>query len=207
MDAERIPSGIPRWVEAPVALAGLVAVAPLLAVLGVLIVATSPGPALFRQVRVGRGGREFRILKFRTMHLDAPARGPQITVGRDPRITRAGYFLRKYKIDEFPQFINVLLGDMSVVGPRPEVPRYVAMYPATTRALVLSVRPGITDLASIEYRDENELLGRSADPERTYVEQIMPAKLAYCERYVHERSFAGDIGIIGRTIAASFVNR
>ena len=131
----------------------------------------------------------------------------QITVGRDPRITRAGHFLRKYKIDEFPQFINVLVGDMSVVGPRPEVPRYVAMYPPATRDLVLSVRPGITDLASIEYRDENELLGRSADPERTYVEQVMPAKLAYCERYVQERSFAGDIGIIGRTIAASFVNR
>ena len=96
---------------------------------------------------------------------------------------------------------------MSVVGPRPEVPRYVAMYPAATRELVLSVRPGITDLASIEYRDENELLGRSADPERTYVEQVMPAKLAFCERYVRERSFAGDLGIIGRTFAVSFVRR
>lgn len=189
------------------AAAVLLLLSPLLLGVAAWIRFDSRGPVLFRQVRVGRGGREFRILKFRTMHVDAPARGPQITVGRDPRITRAGHFLRRYKLDEFPQFINVLVGDMSVVGPRPEVPRYVAMYPAATRALVLSVRPGITDLASIEYRDENELLGRSADPERTYVEQVMPAKLAYCERYVQERSFAGDIGIIGRTIAASFVNR
>ncbi|MBP5988452.1 MAG: sugar transferase [Proteobacteria bacterium] len=189
------------------AAAVLLLLSPLLLGVAAWIRLDSRGPVLFRQLRVGRDGREFRILKFRTMHVDAPARGPQITVGRDPRITRAGHFLRKYKIDEFPQFINVLVGDMSVVGPRPEVPRYVAMYPPATRDLVLSVRPGITDLASIEYRDENELLGRSADPERTYVEQVMPAKLAYCERYVQERSFAGDIGIIGRTIAASFVNR
>ena len=189
------------------AAAVLLLLSPLLLGVAAWIRLDSRGPVLFRQLRVGRDGREFRILKFRTVHVDAPARGPQITVGRDPRITRAGHFLRKYKIDEFPQFINVLVGDMSVVGPRPEVPRYVAMYPPATRDLVLSVRPGITDLASIEYRDENELLGRSADPERTYVEQVMPAKLAYCERYVQERSFAGDIGIIGRTIAASFVNR
>jgi lipopolysaccharide/colanic/teichoic acid biosynthesis glycosyltransferase len=185
----------------------LLLLSPLLIAVAAWIRLDSRGPVLFRQVRVGLHGREFRILKFRTMHVDAPSRGPQITVGRDPRITRAGHWLRKYKIDEFPQFINVLLGDMSVVGPRPEVPRYVAMYPPATRQLVLSVRPGITDLASIEYRDENELLGRSADPERTYVEQVMPAKLAYCERYVRDRSFAGDLGIIGRTFAASFVRR
>ncbi len=185
----------------------LLLLAPLLLAVAAWIRLDSRGPVFFRQVRVGRHGREFRILKFRTMHVDAPARGPQITVGRDPRITRSGHVLRKYKIDEFPQFINVLVGDMSVVGPRPEVPRYVAMYPAATRELVLSVRPGITDLASIEYRDENELLGRSADPERTYVEQVMPAKLAFCERYVRERSFTGDLGIIGRTFAVSFVRR
>jgi lipopolysaccharide/colanic/teichoic acid biosynthesis glycosyltransferase len=185
----------------------LLLLSPLLLAVAAWIKLDSRGPVFFRQVRVGRHGREFRILKFRTMHVDAPAKGPQITVGRDPRITRSGHVLRKYKIDEFPQFINVLIGDMSVVGPRPEVPRYVAMYPAATRELVLSVRPGITDLASIEYRDENELLGRSADPERTYVEQVMPAKLAFCERYVRERSFAGDLGIIGRTFAVSFVRR
>jgi lipopolysaccharide/colanic/teichoic acid biosynthesis glycosyltransferase len=185
----------------------LLLLSPLLLAVAAWIKLDSRGPVFFRQVRVGRHGREFRILKFRTMHVDAPAKGPQITVGRDPRITRSGHVLRKYKIDEFPQFINVLIGDMSVVGPRPEVPRYVAMYPAATRELVLSVRPGITDLASIEYRDENERLGRSADPERTYVEQVMPAKLAFCERYVRERSFAGDLGIIGRTFAVSFVRR
>ena len=189
------------------AAAVLLLLSPLLLGVAAWIRLDSRGPVLFRQLRVGRGAKTFRFRKFRTMYVDAERRGPQITVGRDPRITRAGHFLRKYKIDEFPQFINVLVGDMSVVGPRPEVPRYVAMYPPATRDLVLSVRPGITDLASIEYRDENELLGRSADPERTYVEQVMPAKLAYCERYVQERSFAGDIGIIGRTIAASFVNR
>lgn len=185
----------------------LLLLSPLLLAVAAWIRLDSRGPVFFRQLRVGRHGREFRILKFRTMHVDAPSKGPQITVGGDPRITRSGRLLRKYKIDEFPQFINVLLGDMSVVGPRPEVPRYVAMYPPATRELVLSVRPGITDLASIEYRDENELLGRSADPERTYVEQVMPAKLAFCERYVRERSFAGDLGIIGRTFAVSFVRR
>ena len=185
----------------------LLLLSPLLLAVAAWIKLDSRGPVFFRQVRVGRHGREFRILKFRTMHVDAPAKGPQITVGRDPRITRSGHVLRKYKIDECPQFINVLLGYIIVGGPRPEVPRYVAMYRAATRELVLSVRPGITDLASIEYRDENELLGRSADPERTYVEQVMPAKLAFCERYVRERSFAGDLGIIGRTFAVSFVRR
>ena len=115
--------------------------------------------------------------------------------------------MRRYKIDEFPQFINVLLGDMSVVGPRPEVARYVSMYPRATRDLVLSVRPGITDLASIEYRDESALLGRSGDPERTYVDEVMPAKLAYCERYVRERTFAGDLDIIRRSFMASFTHR
>ena len=113
----------------------------------------SPGPIFFRQVRIGRGGKPFKIFKFRSMHADAQTRGPQITVGDDARVTRAGGVIRKYKIDEFPQFFNVLIGDMSLVGPRPEVPRYVALYPPHVRDLVLSVRPGITDLASIAYRD------------------------------------------------------
>jgi lipopolysaccharide/colanic/teichoic acid biosynthesis glycosyltransferase len=185
----------------------LLALAPLLLAVAMWIKLDSRGPVFFRQTRVGYHGREFRIYKFRTMQTDAPARGPQITVGADPRITNSGAFLRKYKIDEFPQFLNVLLGDMSVVGPRPEVPRYVAMYPAPTRDLVLSVRPGITDLASIEYHDENDLLGRSDDPERTYVEQVMPAKLAYCERYAREHSLASDFAIILRTLKVSFVRR
>jgi lipopolysaccharide/colanic/teichoic acid biosynthesis glycosyltransferase len=164
----------------------------------------SSGPIIFRQVRVGRGGRPFRIYKFRSMRVEAQGRGPQLTVGDDARITRVGTVIRRYKIDEFPQFINVLLGDMSIVGPRPEVPRYVGLYPPAVRDLVLSVRPGITDLASIAYRDESDLLGASADPERTYVEQVLPAKLALCERYVRERSFLGDLAIIGRSMLVSF---
>lgn len=183
----------------------LVLLTPLLLAVALWVRFDSPGPVFFRQRRVGRHGREFLIFKFRTMHVEAEVRGPQITVGADARITRSGAFLRKYKIDEFAQFLNVLFGDMSVVGPRPEVPRYVALYPAGLRALVLSVRPGITDLASIEYRDENDLLGRSADPENTYVTEVLPAKLAYCARYVRERSFAGDLEIIRRSFAASFV--
>lgn len=178
----------------------LLIVAPLLLLAALWIKLDSPGPVFFRQVRVGRHGREFRIYKFRTMRTDAERRGPQITVGADARITSSGHFLRRYKLDELPQFLNVLLGDMSVVGPRPEVPRYVAMYPAGQRETVLRVRPGITDIASLEYKDENDLLGRSDDPERTYVEQVMPTKLALCERYVLERSFLGDLRIIARTL-------
>ena len=178
----------------------LLIVAPLLLLAALWIKLDSPGPVFFRQVRVGRHGGEFRIYKFRTMRTDAEQRGPQITVGTDARITSSGHFLRRYKLGELPQFLNVLLGDMSVVGPRPEVPRYVAMYPAGQRETVLRVRPGITDIASLEYKDENDLLGRSDDPERTYVEQVMPAKLALCERYVLERSFLGDLRIIARTL-------
>ncbi len=182
----------------------LIVLSPLLLAVAAWIKSDSNGPVLFRQRRVGLRGREFTIFKFRTMATDAEARGLQLTVGADPRVTRSGAFLRRYKIDEFPQFFNVLIGDMSVVGPRPEVPRYVAMYPEATRALVLSVRPGITDLASIEYLDENELIGRSADPEFTYIHEVMPAKLAYCERYAREHTFGGDMTIIKRSFQASF---
>jgi lipopolysaccharide/colanic/teichoic acid biosynthesis glycosyltransferase len=185
----------------------LLVLAPLMLLVGLWIKVDSSGPVFFRQQRVGLHGREFAIYKFRTMRTRATPEGRQITVGADARITSCGAFLRKYKIDEFPQFINVVLGDMSVVGPRPEVPRYVALYPRATRDLVLSVRPGITDLASIEYRDENDLLGQSADPEGTYVAEVMPAKLAYCERYVRERSFVGDLAIIRRSFVASFARR
>ena len=149
---------------------------PVLLLLGLLVATTSPGGAFFRQVRVGRNGNEFGLLKFRSMRPDSEAKG-QITVGgRDPRITAVGYFLRRSKLDELPQLINVLVGDMSIVGPRPEVPKYVALYTPEQQE-VLRVRPGITSAASIAYIDENELLGRSTDPERTYVEQVMPAKL------------------------------
>jgi len=182
----------------------LLILAPLLIAMALWIKLDSPGPVFFRQARVGRGGREFRICKFRTMRADAELRGPQLTVGADRRITRSGAWLRKYKVDEIPQFFNVLVGDMSIVGPRPEVRRYVDLYAPATRQAVLSVRPGITDLASIEYRDENALLAASTDPERTYVEQVLPAKLALCERYIRERSFLGDLRIIGRSMSVSF---
>lgn len=182
----------------------LLILAPLLITMALWVRLDSPGPVIFRQTRVGRRGREFRICKFRTMRADAEQRGLQLTVGADTRITRSGAWLRKYKVDEIPQFFNVLVGDMSIVGPRPEVPRYVDLYAPATRDAVLSVRPGITDLASIEYRDENDLLTSSDDPERTYVEQVLPAKLALSERYIRERSFLGDLRIIGRSMTVSF---
>lgn len=183
----------------------LLVLGPLLLAVALWVKTDSPGQVFFRQRRVGRDGHEFQIYKFRTMTTGAEARGLQITVGSDSRITRSGEFLRKYKIDELPQFLNVLFGDMSVVGPRPEVPRYVALYPERLRSLVLSVRPGITDLASIEYRDENDLLGASDDPEKTYVEVVMPAKLALCEKYVQTCSLWGDLIIIVRTARAAFM--
>jgi len=181
---------------------GLVLLAPVFLAIAVWIRLDSPGPVLFRQERVGRHGRSFLIRKFRTMQTDAPARGPQITIGADPRITRSGQWLRHSKLDELPQLWNVLLGDMSLVGPRPEVPKYVAMYPDEARRAVLSVRPGITDLASLQYRDESAQLAEAADPERVYVEQIMPAKLALSIRYVREASLIGDLRLLLATMAA-----
>jgi lipopolysaccharide/colanic/teichoic acid biosynthesis glycosyltransferase len=178
----------------------LLALSPLLLALAAWVRLDSPGGVFFRQTRVGRAGRLFRIYKFRTMRTGAEATGPAITVGADARITRAGHWLRRTKLDELPQFINVLLGDMSIVGPRPEVPRYVAVYTAELRDTVLSVRPGITDLASIEFRDESTLLGQSSDPERTYVEQILPIKLEHAARYARGHTLWGDIKIIGRTV-------
>lgn len=180
---------------------GLLLLAPLLLALALWVRLDSPGPVLFRQQRVGRHGVRFDILKFRTMAA-RPDDGRQLTVGRDPRITRAGRFLRSSKLDELPQLINVLQGTMSLVGPRPEVPRYVDCYPPAARAAVLSVAPGITDLASILYKEESEILGRAADPERAYVETILPVKLEYYQRYVRERSFWLDLCIIFRTLAA-----
>jgi lipopolysaccharide/colanic/teichoic acid biosynthesis glycosyltransferase len=176
---------------------------PVLLVLALAVALTSPGGAFFRQVRVGRHGRPFELLKFRSMRPGSEARG-QITVGeRDPRITGVGHFLRRTKLDELPQLINILKGDMSVVGPRPEVPKYVALYSPEQRA-VLTVRPGLTSLASIAYINENEVLGRSADPERTYVEEVMPAELALDLTYVREQSVMLDMTIIARTALRLF---
>ncbi len=186
--------------------AGLLLLSPLLLGIALWIKFDSAGPVFFRQQRVGRFGVPFRIHKFRTMRddasADATALGPQITVGADPRITRAGRFLRAAKLDELPQLLDVLGGTMSLVGPRPEVPRYVALYPAALRDKVLSVRPGITDPASIAYRDESALLARAADPERVYVEQVMPAKLRHAVEYVEQRSMSGDLRLIGATLRA-----
>lgn len=180
----------------------LLLLAPLLAVIALWVRCDSPGPILYLQGRVGRHGQPFRIYKFRTMQVGADAAGPQITIGGDARITRAGHVLRRTKLDELPQFANVLRGEMSVVGPRPEVPRYVALYPTDVAAQVLSVRPGITDLASLAFRNEGDLLARSDDPERTYVQDILPAKLQYACQYVQTRSLWLDLSIIVRTVAA-----
>jgi len=178
---------------------GLLLLAPLFAAVALAIGATSPGPVFFRQVRVGRCGESFRIYKFRSMRVDAEAVGGQLTVGGDPRVTRVGAFLRSSKIDELPQLINVLLGDMSLVGPRPEVPRYVALYTPEQRR-VLAVRPGITDPASIRYRDEAAVLARAEDPERAYVDEVLPHKLAINLAYLDRRTLASDVGIILATV-------
>ncbi|HEU4776840.1 MAG TPA: sugar transferase [Telluria sp.] len=180
-------------------LAGLILLSPLFLAVALWIKLDSPGPVFFRQQRVGKDGVLFNIIKFRTMHDDAHE--ALLTIGHDRRITEAGKFLRRHKLDEFPQLINVIKGDMSLVGPRPEVPRYVDCYPAEVRKVVLSVSPGITDWASIYYKEENSLLGRAADPEQAYLETILPAKLKYNLRYVHERSFWNDVRIIFTTLA------
>jgi lipopolysaccharide/colanic/teichoic acid biosynthesis glycosyltransferase len=160
----------------------------------------SPGPVFFRQERVGRHGRLFRIHKFRTMRIDAEALGPQLTVGADARITRAGAFLRAHRLDELPQFLDVLAGDMSLVGPRPDVPRYVDRWPPALRERVLAVRPGMTDPASLEFRDEATLLAAAADPEREYLEVILPRKLARAADYADHASLWSDLAVIGRSV-------
>ena len=192
---------IKRVFDFAAALAGLIFLIPLFVVVACWIKLDSNGPVFFRQQRVGRHGIPFHIFKFRTMKMGAETKG-QITVGNDARITGAGNFLRHYKIDELPQLINVLSGEMSLVGPRPEVPRYVACYPKDMREIVLSVPPGITDWAAIKYKDESNLLGLADNSEQTYIEVIMPAKLEHYVRYVKERSFLTDLRIIFITLFA-----
>jgi lipopolysaccharide/colanic/teichoic acid biosynthesis glycosyltransferase len=182
---------------------GLVLLAPLLLLVALAIKLDSPGPVFYRPQRIGRHGVPFRIHKFRTMahhSHDAAQAGAQVTVGADARITRVGAVLRRRKLDELPQLIDVLQGAMSLVGPRPEVPRYVALYPPDLRAKVLSVRPGITDLASIAFRNESELLARAADPEREYVQVVMPQKLALAASYAEGASLRLDLCILWRTL-------
>src|SRR5690625_1532767 len=187
-----------RSFDATAALLGILALAPLLLLIALLVRLTSRGPILFKQERVGLGGRSFLIYKFRTMRVQAEKSG-QLTVGRDPRVTPVGQVLRDWKLDELPQLFNVLKGEMSLVGPRPEVPRYVARYDGEQRK-VLSVRPGITDLASIEFRDENALLAGRRNPELYYLERIMPRKLELNLEYVRRQHFWFDLRIIFLTV-------
>ncbi len=178
----------------------LLLLAPLLALIALRVKLDSPGPVFFRQERVGRGGRPFRIHKFRTMVADAPQRGPALTVGADPRITASGAWLRRTRLDELPQLIDVLQGHMSLVGPRPEVPRYVRHYPPGLRERALAVRPGITDPSSLAHLDEGELLAAAADPEREYIERILPRKLQAAADYAERASLWTDLRVIARTL-------
>jgi lipopolysaccharide/colanic/teichoic acid biosynthesis glycosyltransferase len=191
---------VKRFVDVALAVVALVVLAPLLLAAMAWVRADSAGPVFFRQERVGRHGRVFRIHKLRTMSLDAAQRGPAITELDDPRITRAGRWLRHYRIDELPQLVDVIAGHMSLVGPRPEVPRFVALYPKELRERVLAVRPGITDPASLEFVDEAKLLAGSVDPERVYVDVILPRKLRKQVEYVERATWASDLVTLGRTL-------
>lgn len=178
---------------------GLVLLIPLFIAISIIIKIDSKGPVLFKQVRVGKDFKEFNIYKFRTMAVDSEKEGIPLTIFGDSRITKAGRFLRRFKLDELPQIINVLSGEMSFVGPRPEVPKYVMLYDDDQKN-ILKVKPGITDLASIEYKDEGELLAHSSDPEKTYIEEIMPAKFHYNMIYIKNISVIHDIKLILKTI-------
>lgn len=190
-----------RLIDLAASAVGIVLLSPLLLLSAALVRLSSPGPVLFRQERIGRGFRPFTIYKFRTMVVDAPKLGAAITCGDDPRITTVGRFLRKTKLDELPQLFNVLVGDMSLVGPRPEVPRYVEMF-REDFAEILAVRPGITDLASIAYRNESDILGRARDPQAEYIERILPDKIRLAKEYRRRSSVLFDLHLIVRTIAA-----
>jgi len=177
----------------------LVLLLPLLIIIAIVILIDAGCPVLYRQTRVGRNGTTFHILKFRTMVPGADARGT-LTVSGDSRITRVGAYLRRYKLDELPQFLNVVLGDMSLVGPRPEVPEFVEHYSSVDKAIILSVRPGITDNASVEFKDENALLDAAVDPNTRYVEEILPIKLSLYRSYVANQTFGEDISILLKTV-------
>jgi lipopolysaccharide/colanic/teichoic acid biosynthesis glycosyltransferase len=182
---------------------GLIGLSPLFLVVAIWIKCNSKGPVFYKQIRVGLKNRDFGLFKFRSMRVGAH-KGGLITIGnRDPRVTSSGYYLRKYKLDELPQLINVFLGDMSIVGPRPEVRKYVELY-TPDQLKVLSVKPGITDPASIKYRNENELLGNAADPEDYYVKVIMPDKLKYNLKYIGDQSFGYDLKLVLQTLSRIF---
>ncbi|MBC8435992.1 MAG: sugar transferase [Bacteroidetes bacterium] len=194
-----------RFFDIIFSLLGLVLAFPLMLIIPVLILVDSRGGIFFRQTRVGKNGKDFRLIKFRTMVTDAEQKGG-LTVGtRDGRITRIGYSLRKYKLDEIPQLINVLTGDMSMVGPRPEIRKYVEMY-SDEQKKVLSVRPGMTDYASIEYINENEILGKSAEPEKTYIQDVMPAKIKLNMRFIDNPTIRNYFAILLKTMIRVFIS-
>lgn len=178
---------------------GLICLSPLFVFLALWVKLDSPGPVFYRQVRVGRNNRDFKLYKFRSMRVDSDKKGLITIGGHDPRVTQSGYYIRKYKLDEFPQLINVFLGDMSLVGPRPEVRKYVDMY-TDEQMHVLDVRPGITDMASIYYRNENELLEKANNPEKYYREVIMQDKLRINLEYVRNHSVIGDFRMVLKTL-------
>ncbi|MBS5413075.1 sugar transferase [Bacteroides thetaiotaomicron] len=188
-----------RFLDIFFSFCGLLLLMPVFLILYLFIRIESKGPGFYSQIRVGKGGKDFRLYKFRSMRVGADKKGLITVGGRDSRITRVGYFIRKYKLDELPQLWNVLLGDMSLVGPRPEVRKYVDIY-TEDQWKVLSVRPGITDYASIEYVDENEILGKAIDPDKVYVEQIMPDKIRYNMKYIQSRSVFEYFKVIILTI-------
>jgi lipopolysaccharide/colanic/teichoic acid biosynthesis glycosyltransferase len=194
-----------RLFDLIVATLGIALTTPIMIGIAIWIKIDSPGSIFFRQVRVGRFGKEFRIYKFRTMVSHAEKLGAQITIGQDPRITRSGEFLRKHKLDEIPQLINVLKGEMSFVGPRPEVPRYVALY-SPEQYQVLNISPGITDLASLQFRNENEILAQAKEPEEFYIQEIMPHKIKLNLQYVRIANLATDIRIIIVTVLQILVD-
>jgi len=178
---------------------GLIVLFPFMFILGLLVVVDSKGAMFYGQMRIGQFGRAFKLFKYRTMIPNADSKGLLTVGGKDPRVTRVGYYFRKYKLDELPQLFNVLIGDMSLVGPRPEVKKYVDLY-SEEQKKVLLVRPGITDYASLDYFEESDLLAKSNDPEKTYIEVIMPAKLELNKKYLHDAGMATDLKIIGATL-------
>ena len=201
LEKRKVHLALKRLMDVVISGGALLVIWPVLLLIALAIRIDDPGPVFYRQVRVGKDGKEFRIYKFRTMVVDADKKGLAITVGRDNRITRVGRILRKTKLDELAQLINVFTGEMSFVGPRPEVPKYVNLYTPYQRQVLL-VRPGITDYASIAYRNENDLLEGAEDPERMYIETIMPDKIELNMKYLHEISPLADIRLIISTIIA-----
>ena len=201
LEKRKLQLALKRAMDIVISGGALAVLWPVLLLIALAIKIDDPGPVFYRQVRVGKDGREFRIFKFRTMVVDADKKGLQITVSRDNRITRMGRLLRKTKLDELAQLINVFTGEMSFVGPRPEVPKYVNLYTPYQRQVLL-VRPGITDYASIAYRNENDMLEGAEDPEKMYIDVIMPDKIELNMKYLHEISPLADIRLIFSTIAA-----